>query len=181
MRFVISATSPTHAEQNLQIEEFLNWYNQVFVGQVQQRLLADIDSLLQAQFDSVPEAINQRFLPLWSRVCAGYAFPLYAPEQQIALIMEWLQVRDEMADATPEMRYGWLMCMLLLLWPVTPKLAQAAWQALGHPGEPTLAAMDARSGPVVAVQRQPTLSISTEELFRAMPEATLAHARQARV
>lgn len=177
VRFVIAATSPTHAERDLRVEEFLHWYNDVFVGQLQAQIRNDLDRLGAPVGEAIPPALAVRFLPVFAEACEGHRFSVYAPEQQVTLIMAWLALRKELDGADRATISGWLRCMMLLLYPVAPRLAKAAWAALGLAGEPSLAACEQAAGGPASALPALTAPLSLEALFRAMPDSAVAYAR----
>lgn len=177
VRFVISATAPSEEQRNLSIVEFRHWYNDVFVGQVQKQVQAAVANLTGQRHAGVPADVAQAFAPYWARACEGHAFPAYRPEQQVALLLEWLERRAALSALGAAHEYSWLVCMLLLLYPIAPRLAGWAWSALGHDAVPSLAAVGNEVS-VVGGVRKPVAPISVEELLQAMPETAAALVRQ---
>jgi len=177
VRFVLAATSPTHAERDLRVDEFLHWYNVVFVGQLQAQIHSDLAKLGASSAGGIDSAVEAHFLPLWREACEGHRFSAYMPEQQVTLILAWLAVRQELDGDDCVAVSSWLRCMILLLYPVAPRLGKAAWSALGLADEPSLAHYDVAPGISAGLLPTLTAPLSLDDLFRAMPDSAVAHAR----
>lgn len=177
VRFVISATSPSDVQRDLGIAEFCHWYNDVFVGRVQSAVMDAVAALVGQRHAGLADAVAARFLPLWERVCAGHAFAAYRPEQQVGLLLEWLDARAAMAESGPAGLHGWLTGLLLLLYPIAPRLAGWGWSALGHAGTPNLAALD-DAATVCGGARKSVAMLDVEALLSAIPAGAATQIRQ---
>lgn len=177
VRFVISATSPSEEQRNLSVTDFRHWYNDIFVGQVQPAVLDTVAALLGQRHAGMDATVGHAFGPVWARACEGHAFAAYRPEQQVDVLLDWLARRDAMAATGPSGQHGWLTGFLLLLYPIAPRLARWGWSALGHAGEPNLAALDGEAV-VCGGVRQPVAPLAVDDLLRAMPDTAAALIRQ---
>lgn len=178
VRFVISAGSPTHAERDLKVDEFLHQYNDVFLRKIRARVGMDV-SALHGHIAAAPhEAVAARFESLWTRACEGHVFAAYAPEEQVELLLAWMDARTTFADR-PETLHAWLKCLCLLLYPIAPRLGAWTWTALGLPGLPSLSTIDV-SATVDSTHTLPDVApLDAEAMYLAMPERTVEHARRA--
>jgi methionyl-tRNA synthetase len=181
VRFTISATSPTWQERDLRIDEFLHWYNTVYGERIRDRVIADVEFLQGKLFTTPADAVLHAFEPLWVEVCQGHAFPEYAPEQQIGLIMRWMNVRENINQDDSQALCTWLRCLLLALYPVAPKLCSWTWNSLGLPDKPSVAAFQKPATVALAPGRPMAAVLTQEALFRAMPDAAVAHARSMQI
>lgn len=178
VRFVISATSPTHAERDLRIGDFLHWYNTVFIDGLCAPLLAVLDQLGgDTALLPDPDVIAQ-FAPLWARACEGHAFERYDPAEQVQFVLDWAQRGQAFATSSAPAAYAWLKTMALLVYPITPRLATTIWQRLGEDGEPNLARLAEASIPGGSA-RYAVAAIDADALFRAMPPSAVERARAA--
>jgi len=177
VRFAISATSPTWNERDLRIDEFLHWYNDVYLARVRDRVIDDLDRLRGTSTQSPAPAIVDAFAPLWAEICQGHEFSCYAPEEQIAAILRWLEVRERIDPDDAQALASWLRCLLLALYPIAPRLSAWAWRSLGLEGAPSLAHFADPATIAPAAERPEGVALTQEALFRAMPETAVAHAR----
>lgn len=177
VRFVISASSPSTEERDLRVDEFLRCYNDVYVGTLQRRIVEDLAALDGTTCAGLDPTVQQHFAPLWHAACEGHRFAAYAPEEQVALILNWLRLRAELDADGPDALASWLRCMVLLLYPVAPRLAGWAWTALGFEGLPQLALAGQAARCHIADAVVLAKPLSHEALFRAMPDGAIAHAR----
>lgn len=179
VRFVIAATSPSWQESDLRVDEFLHCYNAVFGQCIRDRVIQDLERLQGTQFTVPTDAVMADFAPLWADICRGHAFHAYAPEEQIASILRWIEVRSELDPDDAQALCTWLRCLVLALYPVAPKLSCWAWRSLGLPDAPSMAAFDSPAVVALAPGPPATVALTHEALFRAMPDASVAHVRAA--
>ncbi|MFI9627976.1 class I tRNA ligase family protein [Streptomyces sp. NPDC052042] len=137
IRFTLAATSPTHTEVDLHVEDFVRTYNEVFVDSVCRAVVAEAEELRGEPAIAPSEEITRRFEEVFTRVCDGHRFPVYDPAEQVRTVLDWMATRS---GAGPTDRYGRLKGLALLLYPISPRLATWAWRSLGADGEPAYAA-----------------------------------------
>lgn len=174
VRFTIAATSPTWAERNLRVDEVLHWCNEIFGKQIRDRVTQDIHRLSGSEFVVPDHATLDAFAAVWDRICEGHAFPVYAPEEQVELILSWLNARPSPDSADAVALSTWLRCLLITLYPVVPRFASWAWTSLGLDGSPSLMRLlcPASVAPVSWPQRPAELTEAA--LHSAMPDTAVA-------
>ncbi|CCH32401.1 class I tRNA ligase family protein [Actinosynnema sp. NPDC047251] len=137
IRFALAASSPTRAEVDLHVDEFVRVYNEIFLGTVCRAVVDAVAELRDAPATAPTTAVAARFEEVFARVCDGHRFPVYDPAEQVATVLSWLAASPPAGD--PD-RYGRLKALSLLLYPIAPRLGRWAWRSLGAEGEPAYAA-----------------------------------------
>ncbi|WP_445945882.1 class I tRNA ligase family protein [Shewanella sp.] len=140
VRFVLAATSPCKVQADFTLSLFLNWYNQIFIGQVQSKIIYVNQSLI--GFSARYQA-TQTFSHHWQQVCALYHCPDFDPRQVVELLLLHNDTLTQCDSAKPVQKASWLAEMALLLYPLMPSWATEIWQACGYLRQPTLVALEA--------------------------------------
>ncbi|PZR87451.1 MAG: hypothetical protein DLM67_22150 [Candidatus Nephthysia bennettiae] len=137
VRYYLARVSPDEREMDFRVEDFASAVNRDVVLRLQRQALAAWAALGSGPSTARDGALARRLEGLLER-------------QQAALDPRRLRLSEVTAalDAWPDGEaiqdavrgYWWLKGAALLAWSVMPRWALAIWRALGHPGEPALAA-----------------------------------------